>query len=59
MRLVFEKSGGVPLKPVAVTELAVAAQALETPGFSPGDGRMAATAAGLSSWAMLSSRDAA
>ena len=33
MRLVFAETGGIPLKPVAMTELPLAAEALRTRGF--------------------------
>ena len=33
MRLVFEETGGIPLKPVAMTDLPLAAEALRTRGF--------------------------
>ena len=33
MRLVFEETGGIPFKYVALTEMPVAAEALRTKGF--------------------------
>ena len=58
MRLVFAETGGIPLKPVAMTDLPLAAEALRTRGFiklqrSGRDTWMVAITGEGSAWAHL------